>query len=90
MQSLFYFNDVSQLTDFETFEVQPVSDCHSRTMAAGETPKFWSVIGTLKEENRKASRGASSRSRISIRSLTRSCSPVFASTSLAKRNHLEG
>jgi len=57
MQSLFYFNDVSQLTDFEAFEVQPVSDCHSRTMAGGETPKFWSVIGTLKEEKSEGIQG---------------------------------
>nr|WP_067297046.1 hypothetical protein [Marinobacterium profundum] len=57
MKSLFYFNDVSQLTDFETFEVQPVSDCHSRTMAEGEAPKFWCVIGTLREEKSEGIQG---------------------------------
>lgn len=50
METLFYFNDINQLTDFDAFEVKPISDCHSRTIREGETPKFWSVVGTVKLE----------------------------------------
>lgn len=57
MQTLFYFNDVAQLLDFESFEVKPVSDSHSEPVKADESPEFWSVIGTLKEEKAKLIHG---------------------------------
>lgn len=50
MQTLFYFNDVTQLADFESFEVKPVSDHHAEAPESTGTPQFWSVIGTLREE----------------------------------------
>lgn len=57
MQTLFYFNNVSQLSDFESFEVKPVSGGHSDAPKQDEEPKFWSVIGTLKEENAEGLQG---------------------------------
>lgn len=57
MKTLFYFNKVSQLRDFESFEVTPVSGGHSDNLKQHEEPKFWSVIGTLKEEKSKGLQG---------------------------------
>ena len=57
MQTLFYFNNVSQLSDFESFEVKPVSGGHSDTPKQDQEPKFWSVIGTLKEEKAEGLQG---------------------------------
>lgn len=57
MQTLFYFNHVKQLNDFESFEVQPVADGHSDMPKKDQVPKFWSVIGTLKEEKAEGLQG---------------------------------
>ncbi len=50
MQTLFYFNDVSELANFEAFEVQPVSDSHATPAEPTGVVLFWSVVGTLKAE----------------------------------------
>lgn len=57
MQTIFYFNNVSQLSDFESFEVKPVSGGHSDAPKQDEEPKFWSVIGTFKEEKAEGLQG---------------------------------
>lgn len=50
MHTLFYFQEVSQLFDFEAFEVKPVSDSHAAPCQGDAQPMFWAVIGTLREE----------------------------------------
>jgi len=44
MNTLFYFNDVSNLTDFESFRVIPGS------AGADRQPTYWTVVGRLREK----------------------------------------
>lgn len=45
--TLFYFDNVNQLTDYESFSVCPVNSDQDHE---GKNPKFWSVIGKVNQE----------------------------------------
>lgn len=50
MKTLFYFNDVQQLSDFESFEVKPANETTPEDAPQAQNAEYWSVIGTLKAE----------------------------------------
>ncbi|EJE4183733.1 hypothetical protein M3890_004650 [Vibrio parahaemolyticus] len=54
MTTLFYFSDIGELNQFESFSVHPLVDNHQNMDSAEGTPKAWTVVGKLKLENVKA------------------------------------
>ncbi|MDL1993305.1 MULTISPECIES: hypothetical protein [Vibrio] len=54
MTTLFYFSDINELNQFESFTVEPLVNDHANIGLAEGEPKGWSVIGKLKPENVKA------------------------------------
>lgn len=48
---LFYFNNVQQLADFESFEVQPFVGDHDSPALDESKADWWSVVGKLKAGN---------------------------------------
>lgn len=45
--TMFYFSQIDELSDYESFKVQPIHDSHQAANIPGK-PEFWSVIGKLK------------------------------------------
>lgn len=50
-EPIFYFNDVKQLAEFESFEVKPCTGNHDASPASAANADWWSVVGKLKAEN---------------------------------------
>lgn len=50
--TLFYFSNTDELSDYESFKVQPIQDSHREGIKTGK-PEFWSVIGKLKPSKAK-------------------------------------
>jgi hypothetical protein len=46
--TLFYFSCIDELSDYESFKVQPINDGHQENLSANAEPVFWSVVGKLK------------------------------------------
>ena len=57
--TLFYFNHVKQLADFESFEVVPVHNKQQLSDLVSVNSVHWSVIGELKAEKVKAFQSSS-------------------------------
>lgn len=49
-QPLFYFDDVRQLADFESFEVHPCIGNHDSPAPTGDGAEWWSVTGKLQAD----------------------------------------
>lgn len=54
MNTLFYFSDINELNQFESFTVEPLVNDHANIGLAEGKAKAWSVIGKLKPKNVKA------------------------------------